>query len=371
VRRLVFVVIALVALFTALRAYTQGTSAAGNRYILQPGVLEFQSAEGGASVAFGFLERSAEQNRQWNLFPVRLSLHSGKQSFLIAVNGLSLLGPGGLEVGRPVTVSGVRRGDVISVGGPVTVQGRVEGDVWTLGADIKLLSGSVVTGNAVALGGRVLSDRGSEVRGNKQSLPAIKVPFIGLLSSAHSVATLRALIELLGVCLYLLVLFLVVHFAGRALADLSGVLFSAWRGVILYLVLAALLVPVVTALLVASILGIVLLPFLAVALVTLAYLGYVGLSVRLGVWMQGRDSGGTAARAGQTGATAYTAGLLGLLVLKGPLLLGILFTLLDSEFFRGVGRFLSSVGTVAVILAALYGLGGVLRFLRMRATRAA
>ena len=360
-RRILFIVIGLLALFTIIRAYAQQQDGQP-RYIIHPGVLEFQGAEGGARLAFGFLERSGEEGpgRTWNLFPVRLSLRSGKQSFLIALNGLSFLSPGGLTIGKPVTIRGTKRGDVASVGGLVTVEGTVDGDVWTLGADIKLLPGSTVTGDVVALGGTVQADRRAQIRGNKQSLPHIKIPFLGLLGSEHAAATFHFIIEALDVCLFLLVLFLTVHFIRSHLNGINGVLVSYWKGSILYLVLAVLAVPVLTALLVVSIAGILLIPFLAVALLLLAYLGYVAVAVRLGLWIR---------KSGQDGGPAetYSAGLLGLLVLKGPVVLGILFSMLTAGLFQGIGRFLIVIGTVTVIAATLYGLGGTLQYLRVQA----
>lgn len=354
-RRLLFAVIGLLALFTIIRAYTED---AGSRYVVQPGLLDFQNAEGGVRVAFGFLERAEAEGgaRSWNLFPVRLLLSSGKQQFLIALNGLSLLGPAGVRVGEPVTVRGVKRGDVVSIGGEVTVQGSVEGDVWALGADVRLLAGSSVTGDVVALGGTVHADKRAVIRGNKQSLPKLRIPFIGLLSSEHSAATYRFLVQIVAALLFLLVLFLLVHFRHRDLLGLGGVLASQWKGVLLYLVLAVLVLPVAVALLAASILGIILIPVLAVLLLVLAYAGFAAVAVRLGSWMRGdRDRGGP-----------YLAGLLGLLALKGPVVLGILLSLLDGELLQGIGRFLSGLGTVVVYLAALYGFGGALQYLRRR-----
>ena len=168
-KRILCAVIGLLALFTIIRAYAQEQEFE-NRYIIQPGILEFETTEGSARLAFGFLERSEEEGpgRAWNLFPLRLSLRAGEQSFLIAMNGLSFLSPSGLRVGRPVTIRGVKRGDVISIGGEVTVEGSVEGDVWALGADINLAAGSTVAGDVVALGGEVRADRRSKIGGNKR-----------------------------------------------------------------------------------------------------------------------------------------------------------------------------------------------------------
>jgi hypothetical protein len=358
VKRILFVVIGLLALFTLIRAYAQGQEVE-NRYIIQPGILEFETTEGGVGLAFGFLERSEEEGpgRTWNLFPVRLSLRAGKQSFLIAMNGLSFLSPSGFRVGRPVTIRGVKRGDVVSIGGDVTVEGTVEGDVWTLGANIKLLPAATVAGDTVALGGSVEADRRSKIGGNKQSLPNIKIPFLSLLGSEHAAATFRFIMEILGVCLFLLVLFLFIHFGHDQLSNLGVVLSSKWKGSILYLVLSVLIIPVLIALLVVSVVGILIIPVFSILLIVLAYIGYVAMAFRIGLWLRKSSP--------EVGpAQAYTTGLLGLLVLKGPVLLGILFTLLTADFFQGVGRFLSVIGTIAVVAATLYGFGGVMQHLR-------
>jgi hypothetical protein len=366
VRRILFIVIGLLALFTILRANAQGAPDAPSRYIVHPGLLEFEGSEGGARVAFGFLERAdgEARGRTWNLFPVRINLRTGKQSFMIALNGLSFFSPTGLVIGRPVKITGVKRGDVFSIGGDITVSGNVEGDVWALGADIKLLPQSVVTGSAVALGGTVEADRRAQVKGNKQSLPNLKIPFLGLLGSEQSAATFRFIIELLGVLLFLLVLFLFIHFGRQHLLGITGVMTTYWRGSILYLVLALLILPLIVALLVVSILGIVMIPVVAVAVLFVGYVGYVTVAVRLGMWLRrGQEEGGR--------GSAYTAGLLGLLVLKGPVMLGILFSLLTTPLFQGIGRFLTVVGVIEVAAAVLFGLGGTFQYMRMQARAAA
>ena len=355
-KKIVFAVMGLLALFTILRSYGQSASG-GTRYVLEPGVLEIDTAEGSARIAFGLLERGGGTARTWSLFPIRVEFSSGRQRLALALNGLSLLSPSGLQVGRPVRITGQKQGDVISVGGRVTVAGTVHGDVWTFGADVLLEPRAVVTGNVVALGGVVRAERGALIRGSKYSLPNIKIPLLRLLSSGDSAATFRFLVQAFGIVLYLLVLFLAVHFSRQRLAGLAGSLASHWKGAVLYLVLAIFLIPLAVALLVATILGIVVVPFLAVALMLLAYLGYLGATVRLGLWLRRLPADAPA-------AAAYTSGLLGLLVLRGPVLLGILFGLLSSGLFQVVGRVLFGLGTAGTILAALYGFGGSLRYLR-------
>ena len=360
-RRILFAVMGLLALFTILRVHGQ-SGRQGARYILQPGVLEFETAEGGGRIAFGLLDLAGGegQARTWNLLPLRITLQSGKQSFSLALNGLSLLASGGLRFGKPVRITGRRSADLISLGGEVTVAGTVEGDIWTLGAGVRLLNQAVVTGNVVALGGRIESSRGALVKGNKYSLPNLKIPLLSLLSSGRSAATLRFLIELMGVVLHLLALALAVHFARDRLAGMAEVLGSDWKLCLLYLLLALLLLPLLLAVLAATIVGILAVPFLVLAVVLSGYLGYLACTVRIGLWISAR-------RPQEAAASAYAAGLLGLLVVKGPTILGILLDLLASQTLQAVGRFLYAAGTAAVIASALYGFGGVLRHLRVRA----
>jgi hypothetical protein len=349
----------LLALFTILRAHGEDRQQ-GARYILQPGVIEFQTAEGGGRIAFGLLDLGGKdgRGRSWSLLPLRVSLSSGRQSFSLALNGFSLLAPGA-RIGRPVRITGLKTGNVISVGGDVTVAGTVKGNVWTLGAKVRLLPQAVVTGSVVALGGTIEAGRGALIRGNRYSLPNLKIPLLSLLSSGQSAATFRFLIELMGVLLYLLLLFLAVHFALQRLIGLVDTLGSSWKGSLLYLVFSVLVLAAAVALLVATILGILLVPFLVLAAVVLGYVGYLASTVRLGLWIRGQKP---AVAAGK----AYTSGLLGLLVIKGPAVLGIIFGLLASQTLQAVGSILYVVGTVEMIVAALYGFGGSLRYLRVR-----
>ncbi len=357
-KKIVFAVMGLLALFTILRSYG-APAAGGTRYVLQPGLLEIDTAEGHARIALGLLERTGGTPRSWSLLPIRVEFRSGAQRLTLAFNGLSLLSPAGLQVGRPVRITGEKQGDVVSVGGKVTVAGAVLGDVWTFGADVQLEPRALVTGSVVALGGVVRAERGALIRGNKYSLPSIKIPLLRLLASGDSAATFRFLIEALGVVLYLLVLFLAVHFARGGLSGLAGSLGTHWKGALLYLVLAVFLIPLAAALLIATVLGIVVVPLLAVAVLLLAYFGYLGTTVRLGFWLRRLP-------ADAPPAAAYTSGLLGLLVLRGPALLGILFGLLASGLFQVLGRVLFAVGTAATAAAVLYGFGGTLSFLRVR-----
>ncbi|MDP7120614.1 MAG: hypothetical protein QF395_09850, partial [Arenicellales bacterium] len=79
-----------------------------------------------------------------------------------------------------------------------------------------------IAGDAVAIGGQVSIEDGGRVAGNRQSLPRMVVPFVGTLSSPQSALTFRFIIEALSALLFLLVLFLAVHFGVPALAAIAS-----------------------------------------------------------------------------------------------------------------------------------------------------
>ncbi len=363
-RSIVLIVIFLLAIFTILRVYSEEDRE--TRYVIHPGLIELKGEDSGATIAFGLLERSESSpggQKSWNIFPIRISVHSGKKQFYLGLNGFSFITRSGVHIGKPIKITGVRRSDVISIGGEVTVEGTVEGDVWTLGADILLKPKATVTGNVVALGGTIEADRGSHIKGNKEALPSIKIPFIGLLASDHSAETFYFIIEILGIFLYLIILLLVILYGERYLTGINRSLSSQWKGSLLYLAVAVLLLPIIVILLITSLVGIILIPIVFIILILLAYLGFTTVTVRLGTWLRRKDEG--------SGTFLYTSGLLGLLIIKGPVLLGILISLLASDLLKGIGHFLVAIGSLIMALAYLYGLGGALQYLRTRTREAA
>ncbi len=373
-RNLILALILLLALFTLIRAYTEEPAAAGPpaaagdkapagaSLAVYPGVVELGYGPDRAGIAFGLLQEADGGSRRiWNVLPIRISLQSGDQVLRLGLNGLDFLTRSGVHIGRDLRVRGVRRGDLLSVGGDVTVEGTIEGSVWTFGADIRLLAGAVVGGDAVALGGTVEADSKARVQGTRQALPDFRIPFLGLLTSAHAADILRLLIESFGVILFLILLFLLIQFARPLLSGLTAMLAAGWKESILLVVLAAIFVPVLVLFLVLTILGILIVPFLFVLLIGLAYLGYLGVATRLGLWIRREESGSP--------FFLYTSGLLGLLVLKGPVLIGILLSLFAAGNWAAFGRSLASLGTAVMLAAGLFGLGGSLTWLRRAASR--
>lgn len=353
---IVLTLIFLLALFTVLRVNASENEE--SRLTVHPSVLEIRGGDSRVKFAFGYLEGAGDGKKAWNLFPVRILLSSGDKRLELGLNGLSFITRSGINVGKPLFIKGVKRGDVISLGGEVKVEGSVEGNIWTFGADIYLLPGSQVTGDVVALGGNIEANRKSLIKGNKQAFPDFKIPFFGLLTSEHSAATFLFIIEVLAITLYLIFLFLFIHFAAGQLEALVDSLQRRWRGSLLYLAIAIILTPLLLLLLAGSILGILIIPLFGIFLLAATYLGYLGVSVRLGLWIRGVKE--------ITPLSLYISGLLGLLIIRGPVVLGILLTLLTSNLLQNIGRFMMMIGGAALCLSCMYGLGGVLIRLRQK-----
>ena len=255
-----------------------------------------------------------------------------------------------------MVVDGPRQGDVISVGGPVEVKGTVEGSVWTFGSDVTLRGSANVTGDVVAVGGKINAERGARIGGNKQALPSLQIPFLGFLTSPQSAETLLFILDLFSVALFLTMLFLAVHFRWRTLTEGLLAASARWRSALLYLLVGVVVVPILVAFLTASLLGIMVIPLLFVLLLVTGYLGFLSVNVRVGQLLSRSDAASPTA--------VYIAGLLGYAVIRGPSLLGRMLALATSDSLVAAGRFLKFVGSVGLFAALLYGVGVGLAALR-------
>jgi hypothetical protein len=195
-------------------------------------------------------------------------------------------GPRSIPAGTTV------RGPVVARG-PIDVAGTVEGPVISLAGDVVVRRGGVITGDAIAVGGRILADSG-RVEGEMRSMSALPT----LLATAAlpaaaprtpAQATFDAVRIVTGVFAMLLVIALgVLLFAGQNLDEVVGTLErrfarAFWVGISGQLLLLPVLVVLVLALAV-SIIGILLIPFAIVAygiaaagIVTLGFLAVARL----------------------------------------------------------------------------------------------
>jgi hypothetical protein len=353
-KRLVIVLITLIAIFTAIRAYTEAVRPSGLE--VAPGVLAV--SDGSATLGLGFGLLSSEGGRQgpWSILPVTLQLRSGASTVTLSLNGLSFLLNGGVSLGRAVVVDRPRVGDVLSAGGPVTVSSRVEGDVWALGSDITLTAKAEVTGSVVALGGRVTADSKARVAGGVHRLAELKVPFLGVLGSRYSTAALAFAQGALVFVLAAAALLFAAFYLTRTLAGTAAAASGRGRESLITLAVALVALPLVTVLLAVSVAGIFLLPFLALAVFAMAILGGLALCERLGAWMRR----GTA----ESPLFLFTSGLLGLFVVSLPGLAGIAAALFRGPAAASASGVLRGIGAVTWLVLLAWGFAVALAQLR-------
>lgn len=324
------------------------------RVTLYPGAIQVREGDVAIDVAFGLLDEADE--RSWSLLPIRVAITGEQGSATLALNGLSLLTRNGVLFGRERVVDGSFQGDIINVGGPIVVTGSVTGSVWAFGGDVSLRPSSRVSGDVISVGGKVSSESGAVVVGNVQSLPGLSIPFLGSLSSPQAVITFRFIIEALSALLFLIILFLVVHFGAPVLIGTATAVSSSWKDSVLYFLLSLVLVPVAMALLAASVVGLVFVPLAAMGIVAIGYLGLLGVSVRAGTLFRGPiDS---------AAGPLYLRAVLGYALLKVPMLIGLLFQGLAATLLIDIGTILSAISTVLIGAAVAYGFGATLAYRR-------
>jgi hypothetical protein len=348
----------LMTIFVGLVAQAQPEDASESRRVsVYPGTIQVREGDAALDLAFGILQEADE--RRWSLLPIRIAVSSEAGRVEIALNGLSLLTRVGVRYGGERVVSGSQTGDVLHVGGPITVSGEVLGSVWALGGDVSLAATARVTGDVVAIGGEIVAEPGAAIGGNQQSLPRLVVPFLGTLGSPQAALTFRFIIEGLSALLFLLVLFVVVHFGSPPLPGIASAASEHWKEAILYVLLGLIVVPLAVALLAASIVGLIIVPLLLVAVVAIGYVGLLAVTLRVGrLFRPGVETGA---------GNLYARAALGFALLKVPMLVGLLFQLLTAQVFNDIGTVLSTVSALLVAGATVYGFGSALAYRRTRA----
>jgi hypothetical protein len=214
---------------------------------------------------------------------------------------------------RSVAAGTIVKGTIVARG-PVDVFGRVEGSVVSLTGDVNVHRGGVVTGDALAVGGRVTADSG-EVDGEMRAmtvLPAAISPAAALADqrtvaqrTADSVKTVAgsfAILLIIAVGVFL--------FAGPNLDEVVSAIQSQFARAFWYGVLGQLLVLpgllVLICALALTIIGILLIPFAVVAygiaVAGLATLGFLAVCRLIG---DGLWRGGTASPRGRALAALF------------------------------------------------------------------
>lgn len=218
-------------------------------------------------------------------------LSKGEQ--IVGLPPADSVAPGARTVPANTTV----RGTIVAQG-PVDVLGRVEGSVVSLRGDVTVRKGGVVTGSALAVGGRVNADSG-QVLGELRAMTALP----SVLSAPKVIADTRTPAQRAadsarivgGTFAILLVIALgVLLFAGPNLDEVVATIQrqfarTFWYGVLGQLVVLPVLLMVIVALAL-TIIGILLIPFAivayAIACAGLFTLGFLAVSRLVGgaIW---------------------------------------------------------------------------------------
>ncbi|HEY2067321.1 MAG TPA: polymer-forming cytoskeletal protein [Gemmatimonadaceae bacterium] len=176
--------------------------------------------------------------------------------------------------GRTIPAGTVVHGTIVARG-PVVVAGRVDGSVVSLAGDVTVRPGGLVTGDVLAVGGRVIAD-GAVVNGEMRSMNALPTLPPAAAAAAdtrtplqRTIENVRLVVATLGVLLVVAIGVLI--FAGPNLDEVVSTLEGRfarafWMGLLGQLLLLPALLLLVVALAV-SIIGILLIPFAIVAYV--------------------------------------------------------------------------------------------------------
>jgi hypothetical protein len=257
---------------------------------------------------------------------------------------------------RTIPSAATASGPVAVAEGTLDVFGRVEGSVYALDGDIVVHQGGVVTGDAVAIGGRVSLD-GGRVEGEMRSLSGV-----GAIARARDASPPRTTWESVKLVFGWFAILVVIGLGVMIFAEsnLEGVVeateasFSRafWFGVLGQIMALPVLLLLCLGL-VLTILGILLVPFAAVSysiavagLVTLGFLAVARLTG--GIWS--RASGTPSQR-----SVRIRALLVGLVIYLGLWMLAAVFSWQPIA-----GGILRSVALAATWAAGTVGLGATL-----------
>jgi len=202
---------------------------------------------------------------------------------------------------RTIPAGTTVHGTVVAVG-PIVVAGRVDGSVVSLSGDVTVARGGIVTGDALAVGGRVIADGtvGGEMRA-MSALPRRLTPVAAAAERTPLQQTYDGMRLVAGTFGVLLIVAVgVLLFAGPNLDEVVATLErrfgrAFWVGLLGQLLILPVLVVLVVALTV-SLIGILLIPFAvvayAIAVAGLVTLGFLAVTHLVGgaLWSSRRDT---------------------------------------------------------------------------------
>lgn len=261
-------------------------------------------------------------------------------------------------VGCSVDIDGEAFGSVVAIGGSARVQGTVHEGAVAVGGSVNVSSKGVVQGEAVAVGGTVDVEEGGQVLGQRSSV-GVGGPWFGGWGEGFGVfgdvgrlvkAIFKTgLLTLLGVLLFLAMRPAVERAARRVREE-------PWKAIFAGLMVQLLILPVlvlVTVILAVSIIGIPLLALVPVAIlafVIAALLGFVGVGLELGRWVERITNGHF--------SSSVLAVIVGIVLIQATALLGRLLSL-PSGWVAVVGFSIVLLGFFLKYVAWTLGMGAM------------
>jgi hypothetical protein len=274
-------------------------------------------------------------------------------------------------IGGSVDVRGEVQGDAVAIGGSVEIQGRVSGNVTAVGGSVSLGPEARVHGEVVAVGGAVDRDPGAEVYGQVTELSFLPWGGIDGWEWDHGpwhnwswrsswLGAWTDVVHLLFTTFLLTAVVLLIVFVGRGyvseIADRAAL--EPWKAGMVGLAVQVLFFPVLLVifiLLMISLVGIplalILLPLSLLALAILLLLGYPGVALCTGRWVQERFR--------IRSVDPFLAVLLGIAVIQGWRIVGEALSFVGGPiWFTAV--ILIVLGILIKYVAWTIGLGAVL-----------
>jgi hypothetical protein len=265
-------------------------------------------------------------------------------------------------VGCSVDLEGEAFGNVVAVGGSVRVKGTAHGDAVSIGGSVDVSSEGEVQGEGVAIGGSIDVDEGGQILGQRSSV-GIGGPWFGRFGEGWDfpfgmfsdlgrlVASIfrTGLLALVGVLLFLAMRPAVERAARRAREE-------PWKAVFAGLLVQLLVLPVlvlVTVILAVSIIGIPLLALVPVAIlafVVAALLGFVGVGLELGRWVERRTHGRF--------SSPVMAVIVGIVLIQATSLVGRLLSI-PSGWVAAIGFSIVLLGFFLKYVAWTVGMGAM------------
>jgi hypothetical protein len=232
-----------------------------------------------------------------------------------------------IAIGRSITIAPDEEitDSVVVIGGSVRVEGRIRNELIVVGGDATLGPKSLVGGDAVVVGGRLMREPGAQLRGSVSDVTfgdwipwRIEMPAVEFENAVRWIALTTTVFRISLLALVMAVLLLIARAPVARVAAAAAA--QPARSFLAGLLTEILFLPVLVVVSIGLAITIVGIPlvFVLVPLAILAFalamaLGFTALATRIGEWIEDR--------VGWRGHNVFLAAALGYAVILGPALI--------------------------------------------------